>query len=143
MDNLLILKTESWQVTHRRDSRYSGYLIASSVLGGCGLSDLPSSALRELGGVLTKAEGILQRAYSPNKGMVAKLGFSKGFSCHFHVVPATASLLRAIVAHPACSNEPDGNDAMLFVSREYCERDLTRGERYKMEQVVERLRGLS
>lgn len=143
MDNLLVFKTEFWQVTHRRDSRYPGYLMASSVLNGCGLSDLPSGALLELGGVLTKAEGILQRAYSPYKVMVAKLGFSRGFSCHFHVVPATASLLREIAAHPAYSNEPDGNDAMLFVSREYCERDLTHGERHEMEQVVERLRGFS
>lgn len=73
---------------------------------------------------------------------MAKLGFFGGFSCHFHVVPATASLLQEIVAHPAYSNEPDGNDVMLFVSREYCERELTHCERNVMEQEVERLRGL-
>lgn|SRR5690606_16579419 len=140
MDNLLIFQTGFWRVTHRSDSRYPGYLIASSIADGAELGDLCERSLRELGGVLSKAEAILRRAFSPYKVMVAKLGFSKGFRCHFHLIPATAALMDEIVAHPAYSDEPDGNDALLFVSREFCERALTNEEKSEMEQTVARLR---
>lgn len=140
MDKLLIFKTRYWEVTHRRDSRYSGYLMASSLFEGSDLSELPEGALLELGSVLSRSEAILMKAYSPYKVMVAKLGFSRGFHCHFHLIPATTTLLREIVEHPSYTDEPDGNDAILFVSREYCERDLTDNEKEEMEQAVERLR---
>lgn len=103
-DNLLVFETHFWRVTHRRDSRYPGYLIASSLCKGCELSELEEGALKELGGVLAKAEGVLLKAFAPYKVIVAKLGFSKGFSCHFHLIPATANLMNEISSHPACGS---------------------------------------
>lgn len=54
MDNLSIFETKFWQVTHRRDSRLPGYLMASFILDKCELGDLPSGALLELGGFSLK-----------------------------------------------------------------------------------------
>jgi hypothetical protein len=47
-----------------------------------------------------------------------------------------------IATHPDYAAEPDGNDAMLFVSRVYCERALDAQELARLTATVARLRVL-
>ncbi|WP_122813665.1 HIT family protein [Pseudomonas viridiflava] len=137
-----VFETGHWRVSHRRDARYNGYLMVASVVSASDLTDLGDEALAELGGVLRRTEQLLMRAYEPWKVIVYKLGFSAGFNLHFHVVPVTKALLAEIAAHPEYAAEPDGNDVILFVSREYCERMLSAEERVNQVGEVVRLKGM-
>jgi diadenosine tetraphosphate (Ap4A) HIT family hydrolase len=128
MTSHLIFETEHWLVGHRRDSRHPGYLMVSSREQQSDLCHLTSEALMELGSVLKRTEELLRAAYNPLKVLFYKLGFSPGFSCHFHVAPVTQALLDEVIRHPQYDNDPDGNDVILFLSRVYCERELTRVE---------------
>jgi diadenosine tetraphosphate (Ap4A) HIT family hydrolase len=136
----LIFATEHWLISHRRDARYPGYLMVSSHESQSELSALSNEALQELGLVLKNVEILLHSLYSPCKVVFYKLGFSNGFNCHFHVAPITTELLFEIAAHPDYANEPDGNDAILFLSRVYCERHLTNKEEKTVALAVENLR---
>jgi len=140
MDPLHILSSEHWQVSYRRDARYPGSLIVSSVAEASDIVDLAPQALLALGPVLAWTESLLQAQYAPVKVVFYKLGFSKGFSVHFHVLPVTQTLLAHISAHPDYPAEPDGNDAILFVSRVYAERALTPAERALQADEAARLR---
>jgi diadenosine tetraphosphate (Ap4A) HIT family hydrolase len=142
MSRLLIFETDHWRVSHRNDARYPGYLMVSSREQHADLHALSLDALKELGPVLKRAESLLRSAYRPFKVVFYKLGFSAGFSCHFHVAPVTADLLAEIARHPDYADDPDGNDAILFLSRIYCERELTATESRDMENTVERLKQL-
>lgn len=135
-----IFESQHWLVSHRRDSRYAGLLIVSSKSDVSDISGLESGALSELGSVLAKTEKLLITHYDSYRVITAKLGFSAGHSCHFHVIPVSISLLEEIVSHPSYTNEPDGNDALLFVSREYCERELTTEESFIQKSTINQLR---
>jgi diadenosine tetraphosphate (Ap4A) HIT family hydrolase len=137
-----IFATEHWVVSHRADSRWPGYLIVASRSGQPDLCDLDDDALSALGQVLKDTEMLLRRAFSPRKVIFAKLGFSPGFGCHVHAIPVTAALLAEIAAHPGYAAEPDGNDAMLFVSRVYCERALDEKESPQLRATIAMLRAL-
>ncbi|UTH76195.1 hypothetical protein [Chromobacterium sp. IIBBL 290-4] len=143
MSELRIFEMAHWQATHRRDARFPGYLILSAKERAADLPALSMAALQELGAALARAETILQRAYEPYKVVFYKLGFTSGLNCHFHVAPITQSLLDEIIADPGYANEPDGNDAILFLSRVYCERPLTAQEREGMQATVQRLRAIA
>jgi diadenosine tetraphosphate (Ap4A) HIT family hydrolase len=142
MDPLAIFETDHWVVSHRADSRWPGYLIVASRARQPELCDLDEDALSALGRVLKDTELLLRRAFSPHKVIFAKLGFSPGFACHVHAIPVTAALLAEIAAHPGYAAEPDGNDAMLFVSRVYCERALDENELLQSTATVAMLRTL-
>ncbi|MCF5709741.1 hypothetical protein GIV19_20995 [Pseudomonas syringae] len=137
-----IFETEHWRVSHRRDARYNGYLMVASVAPASDLADLGDEALAELGGVLRRTEQLLMRAYEPWKVVVYKLGFSAGFTLHFHVAPVTKALLGEVADHPGYAAEPDGNDVILFLSREYCERALSEEERAIQGGEIVRLRAM-
>lgn len=136
----LIFETDHWLVSHRRDARYPGYLMVSSREQHADLCKLSLHALQELGPVLKRTEELLHSAFAPFKVVFYKLGFSAGFSCHFHVAPVTQDLLAEITGHPDYADDPDGNDVILFLSRVYCERELSGEESRHMEGVMERLR---
>lgn len=140
MNELLIFETEYWEVSHRQDSRLAGYLIASSKSNASEVHQLCSDSLAELGLILSESEKILRNAYRPHKVIMAKLGFSKGFQCHFHLIPATNDLLKEIASHPSYTDEPDGNDAILYISREYCERPLSLEEKSSLNKTVRQLK---
>ena len=95
--------------------------MVSSTSQSINLSDLSANALAEMGGILAETERLLNDAYQPYRVIVSKLGFSSGFNCHFHVLPVHAWLMDEIIRHLKYSAEPDGNDVMLYVNREYCE----------------------
>lgn len=138
----IIFETRHWVVNHRRDARYPGYLMVSS-RAACGeLHELDADTLGELGNVLKRVEILLRDAYAPMKVVFYKLGFSPGFSCHFHAAPVTAALLAEVVAHPGYADDPDGNDVILFLSRVYCERALRDHEIDDQRQVIQRLKSL-
>lgn len=104
------------------------------------LHELTSDGLQELGLVLRDTEILLRSIYEPFKVIFAKLGFSSEFACHLHVAPVTKALLTEIASHQHCADEPDGNDAMLFLSRTYCERELSLHEQRQMTDTVSLLR---
>lgn len=138
----LVFSTNHWQVGHRRDARYPGYLIASSRHQCSELFSLPDEALAQLGTTLARTERILRTAYSPMKVIFYKLGFSSGFSCHFHIAPVTRELMEEVARHPDYASDPDGNDAMLFLSRVYCERALSLQEHASQQDTVQHLRAI-
>ena len=140
MDPLVIFETAHWVVSHRADSRWPGYLMVASRAPRPDLHGLDDQALSALGGVLKHTETLLRRAFSPHKVIFAKLGFSPGSACHFHAIPVTAALLAEIAAHSGYADEPDGNDAMLFVSRVYCERALDEAELPQLTATIAMLR---
>ncbi|MCF5803934.1 hypothetical protein NLO74_12490 [Pseudomonas tremae] len=140
MDELRVFSHPHWIVTHRRDSRYDGYLIISSEETASGLSDLSDEAMSSLGLVMKTSERLLAKVYSPYKVMFYKLGFSLDFNAHFHVAPVSEDLLTEISKHPGYSDNPDGNDTIVFLSREYCERTLTACEAEKQLSAVHVLR---
>jgi len=137
-----IFETEHWRVSHRRDARYGGYLMVSSIAAASDFISLSDSALASLGDALRQTEQLLFQAFEPVKVIVYKLGFSAGFNLHFHVVPVTHSLLAEIGKHPDYASEPDGNDTILFLSREYCERPLNAEESESQQKTVMNLREL-
>lgn len=141
MNDLTIFETEFWKVTHRKDSRFPGYLMASSKSKSSSISDLCTGTLTEMGSVLAKVESLLISSYHPFRVITAKMGFSAGYSCHFHIIPVTQQLLEEVIANPRYSKDPDGNDVLLFTSREYCERDLSLEEHSLQIKAVEYLRG--
>jgi diadenosine tetraphosphate (Ap4A) HIT family hydrolase len=140
MDPLVIFATGCWVVSHRADSRWLGYLMVSARAATPDLSGLDDAALSELGRVLRDTELVLRGAFAPEKVIFAKLGFTPGLACHVHAIPVTAALLAEIAAHPGYADEPDGNDAMLFVSRVYCERPLDEKELPQLAATIGMLR---
>jgi diadenosine tetraphosphate (Ap4A) HIT family hydrolase len=140
MDPHVIFETDHWVVSHRADSRWPGYLMVCARAARPDVCDLDAEALSELGRVLGDTERLLRRALSPHKVVFAKLGFTPGFACHFHAIPVTAALLAEIASHPDYADEPDGNDAMLFVSRVYCERALDTRQSRQLTATIGMLR---
>jgi diadenosine tetraphosphate (Ap4A) HIT family hydrolase len=136
MDNLSVFENAHWKVSHRRDARYDGYLVISSTRTASDLGDLDDDALSSLGPVMKTVERLLQKTYHPHKVIFYKLGFSPGFNLHFHAAPVSESLLAEISRHRDYSTEPDGNDVIMFLSREYCERPLTDTELEKQRLAV-------
>ena len=138
----VIFETGHWVVSHRADSRWPGYLIVAARARKPDLSELDDDALAALGRVLKDTEMLLRRAFSPHKVIFAKLGFMASLACHFHAIAVTDGLLAEIASHPGYADEPDGNDALLFVSRVYCERPLDEKESRQMTATVGTLRAV-
>lgn len=139
-DTTAIVENAHWRLGYRQDARYPGCLILSSQRCASDLNELDAASLADLGGQLSFAERLLKHCYAPHRVVFYKLGFSAGFSFHFHIAPITRALLGEIAAHPRYSDVPDGNDAILFLSREYGERALTPEERQAQEIEIARLR---
>lgn len=142
-DATTIIESVHWRLGYRQDSRYPGCLILNSRQCARDFSELDAISLAELGPQLSFAETLLQRCYAPPRVVVYKLGFSAGFALHFHLAPITRALLDEIATHPSYSDTPDGNDAILFLSREYGERDLTAEERQAQEFEITHLREMA
>lgn len=119
---LILNERKFWVVNHRLGCTYPGYLMMASKENVADIRELSAGALAEIGPLLANLEKALIQAYSVTKVVVAKHGFSPGFSCHFHIVPVHGWIMDAIAAHPAYANDPDGNDVMLYANRELCEK---------------------
>ena len=117
-------------------------MIISSKIDSEEFSTLPRESLAELGGVMAQKEKMLNNFCNPLKTVAAKLGFSPGYNCHFHMLPVTEELMKEIAGNAAYSDTPDGNDALLFASREYCERPLSATEKKNQLRTARDLRKL-
>ncbi len=135
-----IFETNYWSVSYRRDSRYPDFLIIGAKGEGKEISSLTKEALAEMGSVLAKTERLFLSYFKPYRVVTAKLGFSSGFSCHFHMLQVSSEFLKEIEAHPSYTNEPDGNDALLFASREYGERALNNKEQREQFETIRKLK---
>lgn len=142
-DATLIVESPHWRLGYRRDSRYPGLLILSTQQAVSDFSELDAASLAELGQQLGFAEKLLQHCYAPHRLVFYKLGFSAGFSLHVHIAPISHALLSEIAAHPNYSGDPDGNDAILYLSREYGERDLGPEEQQAQRIEIARLRDMA
>ncbi|EIZ0685683.1 hypothetical protein MNO16_000004 [Vibrio parahaemolyticus] len=140
-DEYLVFENEYWVVNHRMNSTYAGYLMVASKSESTELSDLCQKSLASLGLVLAEVEGLLQRTFSPQKVIFSKLGFSKGFNCHFHAVPVSENVIKEICQNSNFTfDKPDGNDVMLFINREYCENQDPEKVKAVVGESVARLR---
>ena len=122
--DLLLFEDKYWSVNQRLDTNYPGYLIISAKEGSELISDLSCEALIQLGPKLAELEKLIIEKLKPKNVIITKLGFSKGFDCHFHVIPVYKWVWSEIRKHPKYLNEqPDGADFVQFITREYCEYD--------------------
>ncbi len=70
--------------------------------------------MSSLGLVMKTSERLLAKVIFPLQSNVLKLGVSPDFNAHFHVAPVSEDLLAEISKHPGYSDNPDGNDAIVF-----------------------------
>jgi diadenosine tetraphosphate (Ap4A) HIT family hydrolase len=136
-DNLVVAETEYWTINHRVDSSLPGYFMVAARLQTNSLSDLPETALRELGVHLATLQKILTALFDPRHFYVGRYGHMAGHSIHFHVIPIYDWVVDAFVAdrryrvlrdfytpgdYDELSDAPfDGAEMTLYVWREFCE----------------------
>ncbi|NSZ15598.1 HIT family protein [Agrobacterium vitis] len=147
-----VVETDGWLVNHRMNSALPGYLMIGSKTNTNDLSDLPESALSELGPLLAKAQSALKRELGAQRVYIGRYGHTPGHPIHFHVIPIydwveklfwsddRYRLLENFAEGPG-ETATDGAELTLFVWREFCERaepPPTKGP--SVSQVVELLR---
>ena len=135
------------------NSALPGYLMIGSKTYTNDLSDLPESALSELGPLLAMAQSILKRELDAQRVYFGRYGHTPGFPIHFHVIPIydwveelfwsddRYRLLENFAEGPG-ETATDGAELTLFVWREFCERaepPPIKGP--SVSQAVELLRG--
>lgn len=74
MDELRVFSNTHWIVTHRRDSRYDGYLIISSEETASDLSDLSDEAMSSLGLVMKTLGASAGKGVFPLQSNVLQIG---------------------------------------------------------------------
>ncbi len=135
MKELEVFRTSHWVISHRSDSRYPGYLIASSKDKIDDFQKLTAEAMSDLKIALTKAERLVILVYGQSKAIIAKLGQHEKI-IHFHIVPISSILAKHIAHHPQYSTiTPEEKRILLYVNKEYCEIPLN--EQQKEEILLE------
>jgi diadenosine tetraphosphate (Ap4A) HIT family hydrolase len=143
MEEEVVFESKYWIIKHRSDSRYVGYLIALCKEPVLHMCELSSQALSEMSIILAQAEKLLIKAFNPYRVVTFKMGFAKGVNCHFNLIPISSDLLAEIEEKKSCTHtKPDGQDAILYVARKYCERDLTIPEYDILLSTVKTLRDI-
>ncbi|MGH6773237.1 HIT family protein [Brucella tritici] len=147
-----VTETDGWLVSHRMNSALPGYLMISSKAPASDLSDLPESALSELGPLLAMTQSIVKHELDAQWVYFGRYGHSFGYPIHFHVIPIydwveemfwaddRYRLLENFAEGPG-ETPTDGAELTLFVWREFCERaepPSTKGP--SVTQVIELLR---
>jgi len=130
-EELVVCETERWRVNQRVDSRLPGYLIVEPKAGSGTLPELGVEALTELGPLLARLEAALNDVLAPRKVYFARWGHAPGSPLHFHVIPLTDGVVRALARdgryraletfHSGEDEAPepwDGPDFCLFIARE-------------------------
>lgn len=121
-DNKVLLETKYWIINQRMDTEYPGYLMMSCKERAFRVSELCVEALCSMGGILGAVENRIYERLRPKTVIISKLGFSNGFSCHFHLIPVYDWVYCAIKENESFNiSEPDGSDFCLFISRQYCD----------------------
>ena len=128
-----ISEYDHWRLNHRIDSALPGYLMLASKLPVDDLSDLPDSALTELGPLLAKVQAAMRRKVKPVRVYIGRYGHSPGYPIHFHLIPVYDWVERLFwrderyrllekFAGKEGPAETDGAELTLFIWREFCER---------------------
>lgn len=136
-EHLIVNETDHWIINHRVDSLLPGYFMVGSRIETNRLSDLPESALTELGIHLSKLQQILIDLFAPPHFYIGRYGHMAGHSIHFHVIPiydwvaqAFARGERYRVLHQFYTPDVydsgsdaafDGAEMTLYIWREFCE----------------------
>ncbi|MBB4275864.1 diadenosine tetraphosphate (Ap4A) HIT family hydrolase [Rhizobium mongolense] len=109
-----------------------GYLMVGSKTPADELSELPASALAELGPLLARVEDAVHRVLQTQRVYIGRYGHALGYRAHFHIVPvydwvetlcwedARYRILEDLAESPVKAT--DGAELTLFVWREFCER---------------------
>ena len=132
-DQFVICEASFWIINHRLNSALPGYLMVASKLPVYDLSDLPNSALTELGPLLAEAQRALQTNMKPVRIYIGRYGHSPGFPIHFHIIPVYdwvedlfwCDERYRVLEHfiePRSGPGTDGAELTLFIWREFCER---------------------
>ena len=134
--HFIVHETAHWRVNQRTDAALPGYLIVSARDDAAtSFEELSTAALAELGPALRDAVSAIERTLTPERVYVTRYGHSPGHSIHFHVIPLYSWVVAAFrhdtryraleqfyASHT--SNDFDGPDMCLFISREFA-RSLT------------------
>jgi diadenosine tetraphosphate (Ap4A) HIT family hydrolase len=141
MNEFTIFETNHWIISHRMDSCYPGFLIASTRNKVPKMTDLSKEVLEEMGPALCEAEKLLHFVYQPYKTIIGKFGFMQGFNFHFHILPVTNVVLQEMITYSDYANKkPDGIDAITFICRKYCEKPLNNEQLKEMMATIKMLR---
>lgn len=120
-------------MAHRSNSALPGYLIISSKKFASDLTELPESALSELGPLLARVQDAIKRELNARRVYIGRYGHAPGHTVHFHMIPiydwveelfwqdARYRVLEGL-AEGEGGTPTDGAELTLFVWREFCER---------------------
>ncbi len=127
-----IYQTQHWLINHRIDTALPGYLMLGSVAAANDLSDLPDTAIVELGPLLANAQRTMRTVLKPARVYIGRFGHSPGYPVHFHLIPIYGWVERLFWSDPRYraletfgnhgeGKATDGAELTLYVWREFCE----------------------
>jgi diadenosine tetraphosphate (Ap4A) HIT family hydrolase len=130
--DLVVLQTDDWVISHRADCALPGYLMVGARTSTSELFQLPPRALSELGTLLASAQLALNKILNPEHLYIGRYGHMAGYSIHFHVIPVCRWVKQTFFMDPryrilqqlsdtSCPGETDGAELTLFIWREFCE----------------------
>jgi len=126
-DEFVVYETEHWRVNQRVDSTLPGYLIVGAKEPkAVDLAQLSEDALSEMGTVLGRVTGALQRLFQPEHLHICRFGHDSDHTVHFHVIPiynwVNVAYRRAAREGGTYVQYPDFTDGAsltLFVTEEF------------------------
>lgn len=149
----ILHETPHWIINHHLASALPGYVMLGSRAPVDSLADLPEAALAELGGLLARAQRILETQLQPKWLYISRYGHVPGQPIHFHFIPVYAwvealfwedARYRALEAFATPSNAQtltDGAELTLFIWREFGERPIPPAiQGPGVDEVITRLR---
>jgi diadenosine tetraphosphate (Ap4A) HIT family hydrolase len=129
----IILETAHWILNHHMSSTLPGYLVLGTRHNVNSLSDLPDSALAEMGVLLARIQKTLQLELKPKWLYISRFGHDPRFPIHFHFIPVydwveelfwqdeRYRLLQKFGSPSHAQTLTDGAELTLFVWREFGE----------------------
>jgi len=136
--SFVVLETDHWRINHRVDVQLPGYLIlAPKDPSAVSFAAISPDALAEMGSVLAKVAGAMEKYLQPKHLYVGRYGHSKGHNLHLHLIPIYEWVVQAFsqdpryrelqsfhtpgVSRPEQDSHFDGAEMTLFVWREFAE----------------------
>lgn len=149
----VLFETDHWQLNHHLTSRLPGYLMLGAKAPIDSLADMPDAALAELGGLLARAQRIMETQLRPKWLYISRYGHMPGFPLHFHLIPVYDWVeaafwqderyrqLQRFGSYNPTQLVTDGAELTLFVWREFGESPTTPATQGpSVAQVINRLR---
>ncbi|AZS50367.1 HIT family protein [Entomomonas moraniae] len=134
-DNLIVFNSKHWVVNHRKDSKLSGYLIMQPICSSANCNSLSIEALKEMGSIIARTEGIIKKICNPQYLYISKYGHTPDTPFHFHFIPVYQWVIDLFwsderyrelskFGDPSLSHLTDGAELTFFIWREFCEKEL-------------------